>query len=78
MKEILNILKEYKACSSRVACLLHKRNVENMKYNYFCDYIGFNIPNRFVLGYGMDYNELFRDLRHICVISEFAKKQYRE
>ena len=56
MLEILNLLKEYNAASSKVVCLLHKRNTQNLKYQYFADYIGFFIPDRFVFGYGMDYN----------------------
>jgi hypoxanthine phosphoribosyltransferase len=32
-------------------------------------YIGFSIPNKFIIGYGLDYNELYRDLRDIWVIT---------
>jgi hypoxanthine phosphoribosyltransferase len=32
------------------------------------DYIGFSIPNSFVVGYGMDYAERFRNLPEICVL----------
>ncbi|XP_060778691.1 phosphoribosyltransferase domain-containing protein 1 [Neoarius graeffei] len=41
------------------------------------DYVGFIIPNRFVVGYALDYNEYFRDLNHICVISEMGKLKYK-
>nr|XP_055038078.1 phosphoribosyltransferase domain-containing protein 1 isoform X1 [Misgurnus anguillicaudatus] len=41
------------------------------------DYVGFVIPNRFVVGYALDYNEYFRDLNHICVISETGKLKYK-
>ena len=37
--------------------LLHKRNLSNLKYNYHAKYTGFTVPNKFVIGYGMDYNE---------------------
>uniref|UniRef100_A0A668AQF4 Phosphoribosyl transferase domain containing 1a n=1 Tax=Myripristis murdjan TaxID=586833 RepID=A0A668AQF4_9TELE len=40
-------------------------------------YVGFEIPNRFVVGYALDYNEYFRDLNHICVISEIGKVKYK-
>lgn len=33
-------------------------------------YIGFSIPNKFIIGYGLDYNELYRDLRDIWVITQ--------
>lgn len=41
------------------------------------DYVGFEIPNRFVVGYALDYNEYFRDLNHICVISDTGKMKYK-
>ncbi|XP_047668820.1 phosphoribosyltransferase domain-containing protein 1b isoform X1 [Tachysurus fulvidraco] len=41
------------------------------------DYVGFEIPNHFVVGYALDYNEFFRDLNHICVMSEDGKQKYR-
>uniref|UniRef100_A0A673VJ52 Phosphoribosyl transferase domain containing 1 n=1 Tax=Suricata suricatta TaxID=37032 RepID=A0A673VJ52_SURSU len=40
-------------------------------------YVGFEIPNLFVVGYALDYNEYFRDLNHICVINEHGKEKYR-
>jgi hypoxanthine phosphoribosyltransferase len=33
-------------------------------------YVGFSIPNHFVVGYGLDYNELYRDLKDIWVINQ--------
>jgi hypoxanthine phosphoribosyltransferase len=36
----------------------------------------FAIPDQFVVGYALDYNEVFRDLDHICVISDVGKKKY--
>uniref|UniRef100_A0A8C5C7F5 Phosphoribosyltransferase domain-containing protein n=1 Tax=Gadus morhua TaxID=8049 RepID=A0A8C5C7F5_GADMO len=44
----------------KVTALLVKR-VPNMVEN-LPDYVGFEIPNRFVVGYALDYNEYFRDL----------------
>uniref|UniRef100_A0A3Q3EYM0 Phosphoribosyl transferase domain containing 1a n=1 Tax=Labrus bergylta TaxID=56723 RepID=A0A3Q3EYM0_9LABR len=40
-------------------------------------YVGFEIPNRFVVGYALDYNEYFRDLNHICVISKTGRMKYK-
>ena len=34
------------------------------------DYVGFTIPNQFVVGYGMDYDEDYRNLRDVCVLSD--------
>ena len=33
-------------------------------------YAGFSIPNKFIIGFGLDYNELYRDLKDIWVISK--------
>jgi hypoxanthine phosphoribosyltransferase len=51
----------------RIATLLDKpsRRIEPIK----ADYVGFSIPNLFVIGYGMDYAERYRNLPDICVMS---------
>ena len=33
------------------------------------DYIGFQVPNEFIVGYGLDYNERYRNLPDICVLA---------
>src|SRR6478672_8307606 len=38
------------------------------------DYVGFKIPDEFVVGYGLDYAERFRNLPDICVFSEDVEK----
>src|SRR5262245_6212435 len=38
------------------------------------DYVGFKIPDKFVVGYGLDYAERFRNLPDICVFAENAEK----
>ncbi len=52
--------------SLRVAALLDKacRRIEPVK----ADYVGFVIPDEFVVGYGMDYAERYRNLPDICVL----------
>ena len=53
--------------SLRIAVLLDKpsRRLEKIT----ADYVGFSIPNLFVIGYGMDYAERYRNLPDICVMS---------
>ena len=50
----------------KIAALLDKacRRVLPIK----ADYVGFSIPNVFVIGYGMDYAERYRNLPDICVL----------
>jgi hypoxanthine phosphoribosyltransferase len=54
--------------SVQICTLLSKRLDHPAK----CDakYIGFSIPNHFIVGYGLDYNELYRDTQDIFIISQ--------
>lgn len=52
--------------SLKICTLLNKpsRREEQVKL----DYVGFDIPNEFVIGYGLDYNEIYRNLPYIGVL----------
>lgn len=65
---IEQLIKEHTPASMRVASLLVKP--ESLKYDIKIDYIGFKIPNKFVIGYGLDYAQKYRNLRSIYVLSE--------
>lgn len=65
--KLLNLLKKTNPASIKVASLLLKKTP--LACGYIPDYVGFAIPDEFVVGYALDYNEHFRDLDHICVIS---------
>ncbi|MBW4043647.1 MAG: hypoxanthine phosphoribosyltransferase [Acidobacteria bacterium] len=52
--------------SLRIAALLDKPSRRIQKIS--ADYVGFSIPNQFVVGYGMDYAERFRNLPEICIM----------
>lgn len=56
------------AKSIKIASLLHKPQAQ-VKAN-LPDYIGFQIPNKFVVGYGLDYNGLGRELSEIYQLAE--------
>jgi len=49
--------------SMRIATLLHKSSAT--EYPLTLDYVGFDIPNKFVVGYGLDYDGLGRNLKEI-------------
>ncbi|XP_064613788.1 hypoxanthine-guanine phosphoribosyltransferase-like [Liolophura sinensis] len=74
IQNLLQTLMEFKPKTVRVASLLVKRTVNSSGYRP--DYIGFEVPDKFVVGYALDYNEYFRDLNHICVINNNGKKKY--
>jgi len=52
--------------SLRICCLLDKR--EARKTDVPLDYVGFEIPSRFVVGYGLDYAEIYRNLPFVGVL----------
>ena len=55
--------------SLRVCIAFHKKTSKNLKWGYFADYVGFLVPDKFLVGYGLDYNERFRDVFHLCVLN---------
>jgi hypoxanthine phosphoribosyltransferase len=65
---IEQMIKEHNPASMKVASLLVKP--ESLKYDVQIDYIGFKIPNKFVIGYGLDYAQKYRNLSSIYVLSE--------
>ncbi|KAJ8654048.1 hypoxanthine phosphoribosyltransferase [Lichtheimia ornata] len=74
MVKLLERLKQYNPKSVKVTSLLVKKT--SRSNGYVPDYVGFAIPDAFVVGYALDYNEYFRDLDHICVISDHGKQAY--
>ena len=56
-------------------CVLLRKDVPRQR-ELEADYIGFDIANEFVVGYGLDYMERFRNLPYIGVISEEAIVKY--
>jgi hypoxanthine phosphoribosyltransferase len=52
--------------SFRIAALLDKPS--RRKQPIHADYVGFSIPDEFVVGYGLDYAEKYRNLPDICVV----------
>ncbi|XP_009070485.1 PREDICTED: hypoxanthine-guanine phosphoribosyltransferase-like [Acanthisitta chloris] len=75
MKVLLSKIKDKKPRMVKVVSLLVKRTCGSPGYRP--DYTGFEIPDTFVVGYALDYNEYFRDLNHICILKENAKQKYR-
>ena len=63
---LIEILKQRNPASIRLCTLLDKpeRRVTDVKV----DYVGFNIPDEFVVGYGLDYAQKYRNLPYIGVV----------
>lgn len=54
--------------SIKVCTLLDKPERRNPNVTLQADYVGFTIPNAFVVGYGLDYNEYYRNLPYVGVL----------
>ncbi len=63
---LVEVLYARKPASLRVCCLLDKPS--RRKVPVVVDYVGFEVPEEFVVGYGLDYNELYRQLPSICAL----------
>jgi hypoxanthine phosphoribosyltransferase len=70
---LLRILKQRKPKSLKIAALLDKpsRRIKDVQG----DYIGFTIPNDFVVGYGLDYAERYRNLKDVCILTLPPEKE---
>ena len=56
------------AASVKVCTLLDKPEGRLPDINIEADYVGFTVPNEFVVGYGLDYNERYRNLPYVGVL----------
>jgi len=73
LEYLLRVFEQRKPKQLRVAVLLdkHERRIASVR----ADYVGFTIPNEFVVGYGLDYSERYRNLPHVGVLSLGAGKK---
>lgn len=68
LEKVLKILASSEAKSIKIATLLLKPTVFDKKYAI--NYVGLEIPNIFVVGYGLDYDELGRNIKEIYKLSQ--------
>lgn len=66
LRFLRNLLEQHAPKTLRLAACLDKpdRRLEKIE----ADYVGFRIPDHFVVGYGMDWDERFRNIPDICVL----------
>ncbi|MDY0083361.1 MAG: hypoxanthine phosphoribosyltransferase [Ignavibacteriaceae bacterium] len=72
IKFIGELFSSYSPGSIKVCTLLLKP--QSLKYDVKIDYIGFQIPGKFVIGYGLDYAQKYRNLKSIYALSENSEK----
>lgn len=68
LNEFLPQLRHQQPASLKIVALLHKPDA--MLFPIAIDYLGFSIPNKFVVGYGLDYDGLGRNIREIYRLIE--------
>jgi hypoxanthine phosphoribosyltransferase len=68
LHEFLPKLDHQQPKSLKIASLLHKP--EALKFQLKIDYLGFSIPDKFVVGYGLDYDGLGRNLKEIFQLAD--------
>jgi hypoxanthine phosphoribosyltransferase len=65
---IINLIKKFKPARIKTATLLFKPNA--YQYDHKLDYVGFRIQNKFVVGYGLDYDGFGRNLDSIYTCTD--------
>lgn len=66
LRYLVDLFKYRKANSVKIVTLLDK--AENRSAKIKADIVGFEVPNKFVVGYGLDYNQRYRNLPYIGVL----------
>jgi hypoxanthine phosphoribosyltransferase len=68
LSSLVERLKKRDPRSLKICVFLDKK--DRRKVPFEAEYVGFDIPDRFVVGYGLDFNEMYRFLPDVCVIGE--------
>ena len=71
LDKVVELLKAKGANDIKIVTLLNKKGVERVS-TIEADYVGFIVPNKFVIGFGLDYNQKYRNLPYIGVIKPEA------
>ena len=77
MTKVFEYMREHvEPASVNVATLCEKRT--HLSCGFKARYAGFSVPDKFIVGYGMDYNEIYRDLNHIAVINAAGIEKFKD
>ena len=68
LEAIISFLKPYQPKRIKTCVFLQKKTPNKILLNP--DYIGFTIENNYVVGYGLDYNEMYRNLPEVSILSK--------
>jgi len=70
LSSLMENIKAKRPASVEICVLLDKK--ETRKIPVSTKYVGFEIPNKFVIGYGLDYNEKYRQLPYVGILKDSA------
>ena len=68
LSQVVEKLQEFNPTSVRSAVLLRKQGRQEVSYEP--DFAAFNIPDEFVVGYGLDYEDMYRNLPYLAALEE--------
>ncbi|MGB5369594.1 MAG: adenylate kinase [Flavobacteriaceae bacterium] len=69
VQELVHLFANKNVKEFKIATLFYKSDIYNGEYTI--DYIGLEIPNKFIVGYGLDYKELGRNLRSVYQLNQY-------
>jgi hypoxanthine phosphoribosyltransferase len=69
-------LLQYKPSTVKIATLLEKRTPKSIGFK--ADFVCFEIPDAFAVGFSLDFCEFFRDMNHLAVLDPAAIEKYRQ
>lgn len=74
--KVVELLKDFRPTTIRSAVLLLKQGKQLVSYRP--DYVGFEIPDEFVVGYGLDYDDAYRNLPYLAALeaSDIASHEH--
>lgn len=68
LTKVVDIIRNHGPALLKVAVFAFKQNPENRTIKP--DFCGFTLPNLWIVGYHVDYNDYFRDLKHLCSLNQ--------
>ncbi len=68
LQQLVHLFSDSNVKEFKIASLFYKSEIYNGEYAI--DYVGMDIPNKFIVGYGLDYNELGRNLREVYQLNQ--------
>lgn len=68
LQQLVHMFSDIEVKEFKIASLFYKSEIYNGEYKI--DYVGLEIPNKFIVGYGLDYKELGRNLREVYQLNQ--------